>query len=119
VLHKIRRAATRPMSLPACRDPRLAGLAAVLLANPADPSDLLELAELAGAFCRTLARLFRRDTGMSFQQWRRQWRLTEAFARIAQGETPARAAVGVGDASGAAFRTSFGITPGRAAPAPS
>jgi AraC-like DNA-binding protein/quercetin dioxygenase-like cupin family protein len=118
VLHEIRRAATRPMSLPACRDPRLARLAAVLLANPADPRDLPDLAEIAGASPRTLARLFRRDTGMSFQQWRRQLRLTEAFARIAQGETPARAAAAVGYASGpafgAAFRAAFGTTPGRA-----
>jgi transcriptional regulator GlxA family with amidase domain len=118
VLHEIRRAATRPLSLPACRDPRLARLAGVLLADPGDPRDLPELADLAGASARTLARLFRRDTGMSFQQWRRQLRLTEAFARIAQGETPARAGAAVGYASGpafgAAFRAAFGTTPGRA-----
>ena len=36
---------------------------------------------------RTLARLFRRETGMSFQQWRRQLRMTEALARLAQGDT--------------------------------
>jgi AraC-like DNA-binding protein/quercetin dioxygenase-like cupin family protein len=118
VLHEIRCAATRPLALPACRDPRLVRLAAVLLADPADPRDLPELADLAGASARTLARLFRRDTGMGFQQWRRQLRLTEAFARIAQGETPSRAAAAVGYASGpafgAAFRTAFGVTPGRA-----
>jgi AraC-like DNA-binding protein/quercetin dioxygenase-like cupin family protein len=125
-LHEISRAAARPMSLPACRDPRLARLAAVLLADPADPRDLPELAEMAGASARTLARLFRRDTGMSFQQWRRQLRLTEAFAHIAQGQPPARAAAAVGYSSGpafgAAFRAAFGTTPGRArhpsAPAP-
>jgi len=54
---------------------------------------------------------------MSFQQWRRQLRLTEALARIAEGETPARAAAAAGYASGpafgAAFRSAFGTTPGR------
>jgi AraC-like DNA-binding protein/quercetin dioxygenase-like cupin family protein len=118
VLHEIRNAAVRPMSVPVCRDARLARLADVLLADPADPRDLPELAELAGASARTLARLFRRDTGVSFQQWRRQLRLTEAYARIAQGETPARAAKLAGYASspafGAAFRAAFGITPGQA-----
>jgi AraC-like DNA-binding protein len=117
VLHEISRAATKPLALPVCRDARLGRLTAALLSSPADPRDLPELAKMAGASARTLARLFRRDTGMSFQQWRRQLRLTEAFARIAQGETPARAAAAVGYASGpafgAAFRATFGATPGR------
>jgi AraC-like DNA-binding protein len=54
---------------------------------------------------------------MTFQQWRRQVRLTEGLARLAQGETPPRAAAAVGYASspafGAAYRAAFGTTPGR------
>jgi AraC-like DNA-binding protein len=119
-LHEIRRAGTRPLSLPACRDPRLARVAAALLADPADPRDLDGYASVAGASVRTLARLFRAETGMSFQQWRRQLRMTEALARIAQGVPPAKAAAAVGYASipafGAAFRQTFGTTPAMAAP---
>jgi AraC-like DNA-binding protein len=119
-LHEIGRAGTRPLSLPACRDPRLVRVAAVLVANPADPRDLDAFATLAGASVRTLARLFRTETGMSFQQWRRQLRMTEALARIAQGLSPARVATAVGYASvpafGAAFRATFGTTPAMAAP---
>jgi AraC-like DNA-binding protein len=67
-----------------------------------------------------LARLFQRDTGMTFQAWRQRLRLTEAQALLAQGETPARAAAAVGYASGpafgAAFRAAFGKTPGRSRP---
>jgi AraC-like DNA-binding protein len=115
VLHEIARAGTRPLSLPACRDPRLSRVAAALFADPADPRDLAQHALAAGASARTLARLFRADTGMSFQQWRRQLRMTEALARIAQGEPPARVAAAVGYAStpafGAAFRETFGTTP--------
>jgi len=120
VLHEIGRAVTRPLSLPACRDPRLARVAAALLADPADPRDLEGFAAIAGASVRTLARLFRAETGMSFQQWRRQLRMTEALARIAQGMPPARAAGAVGYASvpafGAAFRETFGTTPSMMAP---
>jgi AraC-like DNA-binding protein len=116
-LHQIGRAASRPISVPACRDPRLRRVAEILLSNPADPRGLEALAEVAGASARTLARLFRRDTGMTFQAWRRQLRLTEALASLAQGATPARAAAaagyGSGPAFGAAFRTAFGTTPGR------
>jgi AraC-like DNA-binding protein len=119
-LHEIGRAGTRPLSLPACRDPRLVRVASALIADPADPRDLDAFALLAGASVRTLARLFRAETGMSFQQWRRQLRMTEALARIAQGLSPARAASAVGYASvpafGAAFRETFGTTPAMAAP---
>jgi AraC-like DNA-binding protein len=120
VLHEIGRAGTRPLSLPACRDPRLVRVAAALAADPADPRDLGEFAKIAGASVRTLARLFRAETGMSFQQWRRQLRMTEALARIAQGVPAARVAAAVGYASvpafGAAFRETFGATPAMAAP---
>ncbi len=116
-LHEISHAATRPIAVPACRDPRLQRIAAALLADPADARGLELFAATAGASARTLARLFRRETGMSFQAWRRQLRLTEALALLAQGATPARAAAAVGYGSGpafgAAFRAAFGTTPGR------
>jgi AraC-like DNA-binding protein len=115
VLHEIRRAGTRKLGLPVCRDPRIVRVAAALIADPADPRDLDGFATVAGASVRTLARLFRAETGMSFQQWRRQLRMTEALARIAQGTPPARVAAAVGYASvpafGAAFRETFGATP--------
>jgi AraC-like DNA-binding protein len=119
-LHEIGRAGSRPLSLPACRDPRLARVAEALIADPADPRDLDAYAAIAGASVRTLARLFRTETGMSFQQWRRQLRMTEALAQIAQGVQPSRVAPAVGYASvpafGAAFRETFGTTPAAAAP---
>ena len=107
VLHEIGRAGTRPLSLPGCRDPRLVRVAAALVADPADPRDLDGFAMIAGASVRTLARLFRSETGMSFQQWRRQLRMTEALARIAQGAPPARVAASVGYASVPAFSHAF------------
>ena len=116
-LHEIGHAATRPISVPACRDPRLLRVTEALLADPSDTRGLEAFADMAGASARTLARLFRRDTGMSFRAWRRQLRLTEGLAALAQGETPARVAASVGYSSGpafgAAFRTIFGTTPGR------
>ncbi len=119
-LHEISRARTQKLSLPACRDPRLLRVAAALLADPADPRDLDAYAAVAGASVRTLARLFRAETGMSFQQWRRQLRMTEALARIAQGVPTVRVAAEVGYASvpafGSAFRQIFGATPAAVAP---
>src|SRR5215469_189679 len=116
-LHEIGHAATRPIAVPACSDPRLRHVTDTLLANPADPRGLDAFAEMAGASARTLARLFRRETGMSFQAWRRQLRLSEGLAALSDGEAPARVAATVGYSSGpafgAAFRSVFGTTPGR------
>lgn len=119
-LHEIGRAATRPLSVPSCTDPRLRRVTDALLADPADPRGLEAFAATAGASPRTLARLFRAETGMSFQAWRRHLRLTEALALLSQGVSPARVAANVGYSSGpafgAAFRAAFGITPGEAGP---
>jgi AraC-like DNA-binding protein len=119
-LHEIGHAATRPIEVPACRDPRLMRVTDALLADPGDVRGLEAFADTVGASSRTLARLFRRETGMSFQAWRRQLRLTEALASLSQGATPARAAAAVGYASGpafgAAFKAAFGTTPGRVMP---
>ena len=64
-LHEIGHAGTRPISVPTCNDARLRRVTEALLADPADPRGLDAFAELAGASARTLARLFRRETGMS------------------------------------------------------
>ena len=64
-LHEIGHAATRPISVPASNDARLRRVTETLLANPADSRGLDAFAEMAGASTRTLARLFRRETGMS------------------------------------------------------
>ena len=105
----------RQHHLPAPTDPRLRDVAAVLGDDPADGRTLAELGRAVGASERTLSRLFRRDTGMTFPQWRAQLRLQHAMLLLATGTT----VTGAGTASGytntsafiAAFRDAFGITP--------
>ncbi|WP_240757079.1 AraC family transcriptional regulator [Roseicella aquatilis] len=116
ILDEIARAPSLPLGLPALRDPRLRRLAEALRADPARDAGMEEWAAACGASARTLTRLFRRETGMSFGRWRQMLRLSEAAALLAQGMPPARAAAAVGYASapafGAAFRAAFGTTPG-------
>jgi transcriptional regulator GlxA family with amidase domain len=100
------------------RDPRLLRAVEALQARPGSDRRLDDLATLAGASTRTLARLFRAETGLSFRQWRQQARMEEAIAALTTGSTPARAAAIAGYGSqatfGAAFRARFGLTPGQA-----
>jgi AraC-like DNA-binding protein len=116
ILDEIARAPALPLGVPEVRDPRLRRLAAALRADPASGLTLERWAAACGASPRTLSRLFRRETGMSFGRWRQALRLVEAAALLAEGVPPARAAAAVGYASapafGAAFRAAFGATPG-------
>jgi AraC-like DNA-binding protein len=118
ILDEIARARPLPLGVPAPRDPRLLRLAAALGDDPARPLTLEGWAAECGASPRTLTRLFRRETGMSFGRWRQMLRLSEAAALLAQGMPAARAAALVGYASvpafGSAFRAAFGQTPGAA-----
>ncbi|WP_370154284.1 helix-turn-helix domain-containing protein [Ferrovibrio sp.] len=106
-----------PLHLPQPRDARLQAVCRRIEAGIGDEMPLEEIARDAGMSSRTLARLFRRETGMGFQQWRQQARLAEALARLAQGQPVGLVAADLGYASPAAFtamfRRSLGTTPGR------
>lgn len=117
-LDEIARATVLPLGLPTPRDPRLLRAVTALRTRPADPRRLEDLADVAGASSRTLARLFRAETGLSFRQWRQQSRMAAAMEALSTGATPTQAAAVAGFAGqpafGAAFRATFGMTPGQA-----
>ncbi len=106
-----------PLHLPIPADSRLLQITRGLLADPADERSLQAWSEYAGASARTLARLFRVETGMTFGQWRQQVRLLEALGRIAGGDSIARVAGDLGYQSQSAFiamfRRALGTTPGQ------
>jgi len=68
-----------------------------------------------GASSRTLARLFLRETGMSFTAWRQQVRLAAALERLAEEGNVSQAARVAGYDSPSAFaamcRRTLGNTP--------
>lgn len=105
----------RQHHLRAPADPRLRDVAAILDNDPTDGRTLAELGRVVGASERTLSRLFRRDTAMTFPQWRAQLRLQHAMLLLAAGSTVTGAATASGytntSAFIAAFRDAFGVTP--------
>lgn len=115
ILDEIGRAKTLLTRLPSVHEPRLLRVAHAIIENPADARSLEDWAEICGASDRTLARLFLRETGMTFGQWRLQAKLNAAFILLmTEGDIP-RVAQKVGFSShsafGVAFRRTFGLTP--------
>jgi AraC-like DNA-binding protein len=60
-------------------------------------------ASRAGASRRTLARLFRGETGLSFAEWRARLRAIDGLARLSTGASVAASAAAVGYGSPSAF----------------
>jgi len=113
LLHELQPA---PLYLPLGRDPRLKKIIDALFANPGDERGLDEWAQMSGASARTLARLFLKETGMRFHDWRKQLRLLEAIDRLGQGQSVTQVALDLGYQSSSAFvamfRRSLGKPPG-------
>lgn len=117
ILDEIQRSPTTPLHVPRPSLPKLVTIAEAIAANPADNRSLAQWGSRMGASERTLARLFRQDTGMSFAQWRQQVRLVRALQMLAENKPVTQVAMDLGYESPSAFismfRKSLGTTPSR------
>ena len=122
ILTELTRLPERPLKVPLPRDERALRVARALLADCRIDHDLDRWAEAAGASRRTLARLFRSETGLSFAEWRARLRAIDGLARLAEGASVAETATSVGYASPSAFtamlRRTLGSPPRRLATQP-
>ncbi len=110
-LDEIQRADTQALGVPLPNartgDKRLRALCEAVLRAPGDRSTLAEWATDIGASERTVARLFRDELGMSYQQWRQQAILAHALPLLARGLPVAQVAAASGYASDSAFSAMF------------
>ncbi|EOZ4729141.1 helix-turn-helix transcriptional regulator [Pseudomonas aeruginosa] len=116
VADEVGRLREAPLNLPLPGDPRLRRITDALQADPADPRGISDWAGLVGASRRTLARLFREQTQLSFREWRQRLRLLNAVAALEEGASVTRVASDLGYDSTSAFislfQRHFGQTPG-------
>jgi AraC-like DNA-binding protein len=114
LLHQARR---EDLVLPLPQDARALRLSAHFRQKPEDRRELADLAQEAGASLRTLQRVFRTQTGMTAQDWRRKARLVHALTLLCSGASVTQTASDAGYESLGAFITAFtrqfGTTPGR------
>lgn len=94
-------------------DKRLRALCEAVLQQPDERSTLAQWAARFGASERTMARLFRHELGLSYQQWRQQATLAHALPLLARGLPVSRVALDCGYASESAFSAMFRTAMGR------
>lgn len=112
VREEFRRSDTPPFDLPEPASPGMRQAADLARAGKRGP----EIAAAAGMSLRALERCFRSETGLSLGRWRRHALLLAAMERLGAGEpvksVAAHAGFSTPSAFVAAFRATFGETPG-------
>jgi AraC-like DNA-binding protein len=106
-----------PLVLPMPSDEHAFALARDVLEKPSTAESVDDMAKRHGAARRTLERRFREETGMSFGMWRQKARLLDSIRLLADGRSVTDTALECGYSSVsafiAAFKGTFGYTPGR------
>ncbi|WP_182084343.1 helix-turn-helix transcriptional regulator [Aureimonas sp. ME7] len=112
---EVNAAQTIPIAVPFPRNGALATRCRAFLKHP-DISETIDMwAEAMSMDRRRFTRLFRRETGMSFMEWKRQACLSWALPRLAEGDpiTTIALDLGYGNTAGfsAMFRRALGSAP--------
>jgi AraC-like DNA-binding protein len=96
-----------PLHLPVPGDARIKLICEAITERPSDTSTAAQWAGHLKVTAKTVHRLFVRETGMTFAQWREQARLLFALRRLANGERIIDVAFDCGYASQSAFTAMF------------
>ncbi|KEQ18369.1 AraC family transcriptional regulator [Endozoicomonas numazuensis] len=103
--------------IPTPGDKRLRIIVEDYLLNPACHKELSLYAEQCGASVKTLTRLFKKETGMTFQAWKQRLRVIHAIRFLGTGKSVSQTGQLLGFSSDSAFvqffRKQSGATPGK------
>ncbi|MGI4814778.1 MAG: AraC family transcriptional regulator [Janthinobacterium lividum] len=106
-LDELTHAEVLPLGVPMPSDKRLRALCEAILLDPSRSDSLSDWSQQAGASTRTIARLFRRELGMSFSSWRQHAVLARAIPMLGENRPLSQIAQELGYASQSAFSAMF------------
>ena len=107
MLEELRLLPVQPLSLPLPTAPALARLCNGFVARPTAHDTIDAWCGELGMSRRAFTRLFKRETGMTFAEWRQRACLLSAVPRLSAGEAVTTVALDLGYDSPAAFTTMF------------
>lgn len=115
ILDELRALPVLPLHLQMPSDARIVRISEALQQQLDDPSTMADWARRLAVDAKTIQRLFVKETGMTFGQWRQQARLLRALELLASGDKVIDVALGLGYDSPSAFasmfKKHFGATP--------
>lgn len=107
ILDELRALPVLPLHLQMPSDARLLRICERLQQRLHDASTMADWARRLGVDVKTIQRLFQKETGLTFGQWRQQARLLRALELLATGEKVIDVALALGYDSPSAFATMF------------
>ena len=107
ILDELRGLPVLPLHLQIPSDPRLLRICELLQQRLDDSSTMSDWAKRLTLDVKTIQRLFVKETGMTFGQWRQQARLMRALELLATGVKVIDVAMALGYESPSAFSTMF------------
>jgi len=117
LIEQMEQAPSEQLYLPLPASTQLRAIARQLAQAPDNRSTMAEWAKQVAMSERSLARLVKRETGLTFGQWRKQWQIIVALQSLAEGESVQRTAEALGYESVSSFismfRKTLGASPGR------
>lgn len=105
--YEMRHLSAQPLSVPFPANPALADECRRFLRRPVVHETIEQWCDVLGVSRRAFTRLFRRETGLSFQEWRQQACLAAALPRLVAGEPVTSVAIDLGYDNPAAFTAMF------------
>ncbi|TFZ03403.1 AraC family transcriptional regulator [Ramlibacter rhizophilus] len=107
ILDELRALPVLPLHLQMPSDARLVRISEALQQNLGDASTVADWAQRLRVDAKTIQRLFVKETGMTFGQWRQQARLLRALQLLATGDKVIDVALALGYDSPSAFASMF------------
>jgi len=115
ILDRLALAPQEIFKLPYPKDQRLLTLLKEIQKSPENNSTLGEWGKLVGASARTLSRLFKKETGLNYSEWRQRLNIQIAITLLSQNESTNSIALHLGYESPSSFiymfKSKTGMTP--------
>lgn len=115
ILDRLVQAPNEIFQLPYPKDHRLLNLLREIQSSPENNNTLDEWGRVVGASSRTLSRLFKKETGLSYSEWRQRLNIQIAISQLSFGKSITSISLYLGYESPSSFihmfKTKTGMTP--------
>ncbi len=115
ILDRLIQAPNEVFQLPYPKDHRLLVLLSEIQASPERNNNLSEWGSVVGASARTLSRLFKKETGLSYSEWRQRLNIQIAITQLSLGKSITSISLHLGYESPSSFiymfKSKTGMTP--------